>query len=46
MKKNERRERGEMRREIDIKVSSCSETERRNRMLLKAAFIMKIVIII
>ena len=26
-------------RMIDIKVSSCSETERRNRMLLKAAFI-------
>ena len=25
-------------RKIDIKVSSCSETERRNRMLLKAAF--------
>ena len=45
--KKERRERREMRkRKIDIKVSSCSETERRNRMLLKAAFIMKIDIII
>ena len=28
----------EEKRMIDIKVSSCSETERRNRMLLKAAF--------
>ena len=25
-------------RKIDVKVSSCSETERRNRMVLKAAF--------
>ena len=25
-------------REIDVKVSSCSETERRNQMTLKAAF--------
>ena len=35
--KKERRERREERK-INIKVSSCSETERRNRMLLKAAF--------
>ena len=27
-----------MERKVEIKVSSCSETERRNRMLLKAAF--------
>jgi hypothetical protein len=40
MKKNERRERSEMRRSrIDIEVSSCSETERRNQMTLKAAYI-------
>ena len=34
----EREERNELERKVDIKVSSCSETERRNRMLLKAAF--------
>ena len=33
------KERNELERMIDIKVSSHSETERRNRMLLKAAFI-------
>ena len=32
-------ERNGLERMVDIKVSSCSETERRNRMLLKAAFI-------
>ena len=31
-------ERNGLERKVDIKVSSCSETERRNRMLLKAAF--------
>ena len=35
--KREKKEKKE--RMIDIKVSSHSETERRNRMLLKAAFI-------
>ena len=40
--KKERRERRKKRdeeRKIDIKVSSRRETEKRNRMLLKAAFI-------
>ena len=35
----EREERNELERKVDIKVSSCSETERRNEMLLKTAFI-------
>ena len=42
MKKEKRRKEEKKRIEerlIDIKVSSCSETKRRNRMLLKAAFI-------
>ena len=33
-----REERNVWRKKVEIKVSSCSETERRNRMLLKAAF--------
>lgn len=37
--KERKEERNELERKADIKVSSCSETERRNRMLLKAAFI-------
>ena len=37
-KKNMKEKEIEEKRMIDIKVSSCSETERRNRMLLKVAF--------
>ena len=40
MKKEKEEKKRIEERLIDIKVSSCSETERRNRMLLKAAFIM------
>ena len=38
----EKRKKRDEERKIDIKVSSRRETKRRNRMLLKAAFIMKI----
>ena len=40
MKREKKYMKEEKERMIDIKVSSHSETERRNRMLLKAALIM------